>query len=213
MRSSNPARPNAPSPRSGWRNQPTPAPNASPSASQPPVSRQGPENPESPGRTGPLSRNIAYVAQLLRDMYSLDFRILGTASCRTEDEWKRDKLVAESDQLFQTITNILEHWETNSHWWTDEEMRVISLLQKTAKTHDPRRHRKRVIRVPKTSEIGELQGSTQLVGRQEFGEVVPQHERQAPETAVQNFTRHELESISPLVEKHELGGIERHELG
>lgn len=107
-----------------------------------PIQRQVSRVDDDPERNIQVSRNIALVTGMLRDMYSLDLRIFGTESGRKEDKGERDTMIEQANLLFATIIGTLDSWEAKSHWWTENEMEVIRRIRFSADLHDPRRHRR-----------------------------------------------------------------------
>jgi len=86
-------------------------------------------------RNESLSRHIAAVMVLLREMYSLEIQVYSTKSGRKEDVGARNRRIKEADLLLQKITETLDRWET-SHYeyeWTKAELDVIKEIHEIAR--------------------------------------------------------------------------------
>lgn len=90
-----------------------------------------------------LSRKIASMSNMLRDMYSLELRIFGTKNGRWEDEEQRIQMMAEVDAMFNVVILTLDEWydEGKRYTWTDAEWEMIRKIREVANCHAPRRHR------------------------------------------------------------------------
>jgi hypothetical protein len=108
-----------------------------------PVQQQVPQLNKDPAHKAQLSRNIASISHLLREMYSLDLKIFGTQNERSQDQAERNRMIDQADLLFQKIKTTLDGWDAQSEWWTDDERRVLRSILSTAEHHAPKRNRTR----------------------------------------------------------------------
>lgn len=108
-----------------------------------PVQQQVPQLNKDPAHKAQLSRNIASISHLLREMYSLDLKIFGTQNERSQDQAERNRMIDQADLLFQKIKTTLDGWDAQSEWWTDDERRVLRSIRSTAEHHAPKRNRTR----------------------------------------------------------------------
>jgi hypothetical protein len=97
---------------------------------------------EDPEEDPPLSQSIASISRLLRDMYSLDFKIFGSEGPRSEGSRERMEMINQANLIFARIMRTLLYWEENRELWSIEQYEVIRSIRITAQLHDPRRHRR-----------------------------------------------------------------------
>jgi hypothetical protein len=90
-----------------------------------------------------LSRNIASISNLLREMYSLDLKIFGRQNGRSQDEEERNRMIDQADVLFQKIKTTLDRWDAQSELWTDDERRILRNIRRTAERYPPKRNQTR----------------------------------------------------------------------
>jgi hypothetical protein len=85
-----------------------------------------------------LSLNIAAVMSLLREMYSLDFKVYGNQFGRREDVGARNQQIGEANLLFKRIMETLDSWITypSEYGWTKAELDVIKEIRARAKGND-----------------------------------------------------------------------------
>ena len=94
-------------------------------------------------RNAQLTRSIAAISHLLREMYSLDLKIFGMQNARSEDQAERNKMIDQADLIFQKVKTTLDSWEAQSERWTDDERAVLNNVRRTAELHSPISHRTR----------------------------------------------------------------------